>query len=94
MHLLWGVHTPQNPLEVEEFLLESFPSHKNLRLFAENFVMTNDKYNKRPQDDKGGPQGVLICLFPPFLFSRSISRHEPRSKQNVICVRYLVFVRG
>ncbi|CDJ30942.1 grb10 interacting GYF protein, putative [Eimeria mitis] len=56
--------TMDNPLEVEEFLLESFPSHKNLRLFAENFVMTNDKYNKRPQDEKGGPQGVLVCLFP------------------------------
>ncbi|KAL8425050.1 hypothetical protein Efla_003039 [Eimeria flavescens] len=43
-----------NPLEVEEFLQESFPAHKQLRLFAENFVMTNHKYATRGQADKAG----------------------------------------
>lgn len=49
----------QNPLDVEDFLQENFPSHEHLRLFAENFVMTNDKYAKRPPDEKGGPPGEL-----------------------------------
>ena len=53
---LWCMH--QNPLDVEDFLMESFPSHKHLRLFAENFVMTNDKYAKKPPDERGGPHGM------------------------------------
>lgn len=45
---------------MEEFLLESFPNNKNLRLFAENFVMTNDKYLKKPQSEKGGVHGMFF----------------------------------
>lgn len=50
-------------MDVEDFLVGSFPSHQRLRLFAENFVLTNVRYNNIKQEEKGGLQSKSIIIF-------------------------------